>query len=90
MPGSEGGLSPVAEQNHHPRRLLHGARPRACVRPPRLRGLQRHPGDDADLPCDADDRRPPVRKPRDFVALGLDPTCYPIARTFSTTPAIRS
>src|SRR5439155_15462405 len=28
----------------------------------------------------------PFASPGDVVALGLDPTCYPIARTFSTTP----
>jgi len=28
----------------------------------------------------------PFASPGDFVALGLDPTCYPIPRTFSTTP----
>jgi len=28
----------------------------------------------------------PFASPGDFVALGLDPTCYPIARTFSATP----
>ena len=28
----------------------------------------------------------PFASPRDFVELGLDPTCYPIARTFSATP----
>ena len=67
MPRSSGvGLSPAATQTHHHRRLLHGPRGSARFWPPWLRGLQRHPGGHADLPGDADDRRPSLREPRGF------------------------